>query len=74
MLHGENAQLTARPDDALRQAEGVERGVEQAAEPARSAGLAPPPWNLVVDGGYPVAPERAAREEPSIIRMSSKRA
>ena len=41
MLHGEDTQLPARPDDALRQAEGVERGVEQAAEPARSAGLAP---------------------------------
>ena len=30
VLHGEDTQFPARPDDALRQAEGVERGVEQA--------------------------------------------
>ena len=50
VLHGEDAQLPARPDDALRQAEGVERGVEQAAEPARSAGLAPLLRHVLVDG------------------------
>ncbi len=61
VLHGEDAQLTARPDDALRQAEGVERGVEQAVEPARSAELATLPWNLVVDGGYPMAPEKGGK-------------
>ena len=61
MLHGEDAQLPARPDDALRQAEGVERGVEQAAEPARSAGLAPLLCHVLVDGGDPVAAEQGGK-------------
>ena len=61
VLHGEDAQLPARPDDALRQAEGVERGVEQAAEPARSAGLAPLLRHVLVDGGDPVAAEQGGK-------------
>ena len=61
MLHGEDAQLPARPDDALRQAEGVERGIEQAAEPARSAGLAPLLRHVLVDGGDPVAAEQGGK-------------
>ena len=55
VLHGEDAQLPARPDDALRQAEGVERGIEQAAEPARSAGLDTLSRHVVGDGGDPLA-------------------
>ena len=61
VLHGEDAQLPARPDDALRQAEGVERGIEQAAEPARSAGLAPLLRHVLVDGGDPVAAEQGGK-------------
>ena len=61
VLHGEDAQLPARPDDALRQAEGVEWGVEQAAEPARSAGLAPLLRHILVDGGDPVAAEQGGK-------------
>ena len=61
VLHGEDAQLLARPDDALRQAEGVERGIEQAAEPARSAGLAPLLRHVFVDGGDPVAAEQGGK-------------
>ena len=61
VLHGEDAQFPARPDNALRQAEGVERGVEQAAEPARSAGLAPLLRHVLVDGGDPVAAEQGGK-------------